>query len=48
MTRAVISLFATLVIATACGCMNQQTAAELEYSPDEVEQIKEKVNEFDW
>ena len=48
MTRAVISLFVALAMATACGCVKQPTAPELEYSPDEVEQIKEKVDKFDW
>ena len=46
MTRALFSLVVALVV--ACGCMKQQTATELPYSQNEVEQINEKVDNFEW
>ena len=48
MTRALFSLVDALVIASACGCIKQQTAPELPYSQNEVEQINEKVDNFEW
>ena len=48
MTRFLFLIAAAMVIVSASGCVQQELAPELKYSPDEAKLIKEKIETFDW